>query len=70
MSRTFKDKPYHLGGQRHKYVVVNNHGSHGKWTKEKRQATRADLKRQFERTGELITKSKYQKEYFDQKLGL
>lgn len=65
MSRTFKDKPYHLGGNQHKYCVVNNHGSHGKFTKEMRKATRADLKNKFSRDGELVHKSKHQYEYFD-----
>lgn len=66
MSRTYKDKPYHLGGQRHKYYVVNNHGSHGKFTKEMRRKTRSDLKNQLLKHGDLIViKSKYQTEYFD-----
>ena len=65
MSRTWKDKPYHLGGQKHKYYVVNNHGSHGKWTKEMRRKVRNDLKSQCLRFQDLIKKSKYRYEYFD-----
>jgi len=65
MSRTYKDRPYHLGGNRHKWYVVSNHGSHGKFTREMRRAVRADLKNQFVRSEDLITKSKYRHLYFD-----
>lgn len=29
MSRTYKDKPYSLGGSRHKWYTADNHNSHG-----------------------------------------
>lgn len=30
MSRTYKDKPYSLGGSRHKWYIADNHNIHGK----------------------------------------
>lgn len=65
MSRTYKDRPYRLGGDRHKYNCVNNHGSHGKFTRLMRRLARKDLNRKFQQTGDLIPKSPYQKEYYD-----
>ena len=32
MSRTLKDRPWRLGGDRHKWVIVADHGAHGKFT--------------------------------------
>jgi len=65
MSRTYKDRPYKLGGDRHKYYCVSNHGSHGKFTRLMRRLARKDLNRQLQQTGDLISKSHYQKEYYD-----
>lgn len=65
MSRTYKDRPYKLGGDRHKYYCVNNHSSHGKFTRLMRRLARKDLNRQLQQTGDLISKSRYQKEYYD-----
>lgn len=65
MSRTYKDRPYKLGGDRHKYYCVSNHGSHGKFTRLMRRLARKDLNRQLQQTGDLISKSRYQKEYYD-----
>lgn len=65
MSRTYKDRPYKLGGDRHKYYCISNHGSHGKFTRLMRRLARKDLNRQLQQTGDLISKSRYQKEYYD-----
>lgn len=66
MSRTWKDKPYRLGGDRHKYFCVSNHGSHGKFTKLMRRLTRAFLRREMIRDPDSAAKKSYrQKEYFD-----
>lgn len=65
MSRTYKDRPYKLGGDRHKYYCISNHGSHGKFTRLMRRLARKDLNRQLQQTGDLIFKSRYQKEYYD-----
>ena len=65
MSRTYKDRPYKLGGDRHRYNCVSNHNSHGKFTRLMRRLARKDLNRQLQQTGDLISKSHYQKEYYD-----
>lgn len=66
MSRTWKDKPYRLGGDRHKYFCVNNHGSHGKFTRLMRRLTRAFLRQEMQRDPDSAAKrSPWQKEYFD-----
>ena len=63
MSRTYKDKPYHLGGQRHKYYCSPN--GHAAFTRFARRQARHDLNRQFKSTGELILKSRWDYIYFD-----
>lgn len=63
MSNTYKDKPERLGGQKHKYCCGSK--NHGRFTRDMRRQTRHDLNRQFARTGELITKSRWQYAYYD-----
>lgn len=66
MSRTWKDKPWRLGGNRHRYYCVSNHGSHGKFTRLMRRLTRAFLKREVWRDPDSAQeKSHYQKDYYD-----
>ena len=67
MSRTWKDRPYRLGGNRHgRYCCVSNHGSHGKFTRLMRRLTRAFLKREVRMDPDSAQeKSHYQKDYYD-----
>lgn len=66
MSRTWKDRPYRLGGKRHKYYIANSHGSHGKFTRLMRRLTRAFLKREVRMDPDSAQeKSHYQKDYYD-----
>lgn len=66
MSRTWKDRPWRLGGSQHRYFCVNNHGSHGKFTRLMRRLTRAFLKREVRMDPDSAQeKSPYQKEYYD-----
>lgn len=63
MSNTYKDKPLRLGGHQHKYCCSSK--SHGQWTRDMRRQARRDLDRQLKRTGELITKSRWQYAFYD-----
>lgn len=65
MSRTYKDRPYSLGGHRTKYFCVNNHGSHGRFTRECRVHERRYLDRWLDRYGELVRHSPLYRLYFD-----
>lgn len=66
MSRTWKDRPYSLGGDRHKWCIVSNHGSHGKFTKLMRRLRRAFLKREVrDNPDEAATRTPYDRMYFD-----
>lgn len=66
MSRTWKDRPYRLGGDRHRWYCVDNHGSHGKFTTLMRRLTRRFLKQELDRDPDSAAKkSPHQKEYFD-----
>ena len=66
MSRTWKDRPWRLGGNRHRYYCVSNHGSHGKFTRLMRKLTRAFLRQEMQRDPDSAAKrSPWQKEYFD-----
>lgn len=66
MSRTLKDRPWRLGGDRHKWVIVANHGAHGKFTTEMRRARRREEK-QLLAGGEerMPRKSRWRYMYFD-----
>ncbi len=64
MSRTYKDKPYSLGGSRHKWYTADNHNSHGKFTRLMSRLARRELDRSVS-NGELIKKSKFGYYYFD-----
>ncbi len=66
MSRTYKDKPYAYGGDRHKYYCVNNHSSHSKFVRLMSRLRRRELDRSFKLDADhAITKSPREKEYFD-----
>ncbi len=65
MSRTYKDKPWKLGGNNHKWRIVANHGAHGKFTRQMRRAARRDLNAQVKAGQEPHRKSKHNYEYFD-----
>lgn len=66
MSRTWKDRPWRLGGNRHRYYCVSNHGSHGKFTRLMRRLTRAFLKRSLQSDPDLAEKRSYRERmYFD-----
>lgn len=66
MSRTLKDRPWRLGGDRHKWVIVANHGAHGKFTTEMRRARRRE-ENQLLADGEkrMPRKSRWRYMYFD-----
>lgn len=65
MARTFKDRPWRLGGDRHKYVIVANHGRHGKFTTSMRRARRREEKQLLNYGGDVPPKSKFRYLYFD-----
>lgn len=66
MSRTWKDRPYRLGGKRRKWFIVGNHWTHGRFTKLMRRLARRDLGRAFKADPDSAPRrSKHQKQYFD-----
>lgn len=66
MSRTFKDRPYRLGEKRHRWLCVQRHYSHGKFTKLMRRLARAYLSREFRRDPDCAPKrSVYEHLYYD-----
>lgn len=66
MSRTHKDKPYRLGGDRHRWYCCDNHGSHGKFTRLMSRLARRDLNRSFlDDPDSAVSKSRREYEYFD-----
>lgn len=65
MSRTYKDKPYSLGGSRHKWYIADNLNSHGKFTRLMSRLARRELDRSVFTNGKLIKKSKFSYYYSD-----
>lgn len=65
MGKTAKDMPWELGGQRHRWCIVSNHGSHGKFTTAMRRGRRREEVRELERTGEVPRRSAWRYKYFD-----
>ena len=65
MSRTYKDRPWRLGGDRHKWFTVSNHGSHGSFTRMCRRLVRRSLDRHLTREGELLRDVPAAHLYFD-----
>ncbi len=66
MSRTKKDRPWRLGGDRHKWHIVANHGAHGKFTTAMRRLRRRE-EMALLASGEerMPPKSRWRYEYFD-----
>ncbi|MDO5358724.1 MAG: hypothetical protein Q4E80_05010 [Slackia faecicanis] len=66
MSRTRKDRPWRLGGDRHKWVTAANHGAHGKFTAMMRRKRRRE-ENLLVRSGEErpSPRSRWRYEYFD-----
>ena len=65
MSRTYKDRPWRLGGNRHRWFIVANHGAHGKFTRLMRRRRRAEEREELSRNGEVPPRSRWRYEYFD-----
>lgn len=65
MSRTAKDRPWHLGGQRHKWHICANHGAHGKFATAMRRARRRQERRELRKTGDPHRKSRWRYYWFD-----
>lgn len=66
MSRTFKDRPYKYGGDRHKYFCCNNHGSHGKFVRLMSRLRRRHLQRSMQADPDMAEKrSHWRYLYFD-----
>lgn len=65
MSRTHKDKPWRLGGNKHKWWIAANHGAHGKFTRQMRRAARRCSNAQVRQGETPYRKSKFNYEYFD-----
>lgn len=66
MSRTHKDRPWRLGGDRHKWFCTDNHGQHGRFTKIMSRLARRELDREFRDDPDCAPKkSKWWHMYFD-----
>ena len=63
MSRTYKDAPYELGGQRHKYAVGETH--HAWFTRHCRRVARKLAKRALKKGEEPQPVYPVQRSYFD-----
>lgn len=66
MSRTLKDRPYRLGGDRHRYVIADCHNQHGKFKRLMSRLARRELGREFKKDMDgAPKKSKWMWFYFD-----
>mgnify|MGYP006934868302 CR=1 FL=1 len=66
MSRTRKDRPWHLGGDRHAWVTVSNHGAHAKFTTAMRRKRRREENLVVKMGEEKPSpRSRWRYEYFD-----
>ncbi len=66
MSRTHKDRPWRLGGDRHKWMTAANHRAHSKFTaamRRKRRRKESPLVRNGEEKPS--PRSRWRHEYFD-----
>lgn len=65
MSRTYKDRPYRLGGKQHRYICCNCHGAHGKFTRLMRRLRRRAEMRELRMNGDVPPKTYHRYMYFD-----
>lgn len=65
MGKTHKDRPWRLGGHRHKWCICANHGAHGKFTTSRRRARRREEESDLRRYGEVSPRSRFRYEWFD-----
>lgn len=63
MSRTRKDRPYELGGQRHRYYASEK--GHAKFTRSCRRIARAKAETALRKGAEPEPKYPVEEEYFD-----
>lgn len=65
MSRTRKDRPWRLGGQRHRYYVSGEHGQHARFKRAMKRMRRRYCDRWVMRHDDVPGKSWHQYMYFD-----
>lgn len=66
MSRTCKDRPWRLGGDRHAWVTTSNHGAHAKFTAAMRRKRRREENLMVKMGEEKLSpRSRWRYKYFD-----
>lgn len=65
MGKTWKDRPWRLGGNRHKWYIASHHGEHGKFTRLMRRRRRHEEALYLKDHGEVPRRSRFRYEYFD-----